>query len=266
MTHSTILLSKLRQLLSTKNIKTTVNYDNCDAIFDDGVLMQGVRDAYVDLGEFELDFCQSFSVADDADKTVSFVPNDSEYPVLRLSETGETVKVLDDRVSDLLPMEDQEVFMAVGDLYPDNLMAEDNLDRLSELCGVTVFTDPDEVESMTSVTYPLAKPETEPEAYYVAVDGGQDLKFKGWQLASVSNQFDGADFGADRWTVYILYMTIGGKLIAASEGRSKWANERTFYKAEVCETVEDVYKFFKFGQLAKRLYKDAGLDAAKTID
>lgn len=264
----TILLSELRQLLSVKSLKAVVNYDDCEANADDGVLMQGVRDAYVDLGKFELDYCQAFSVADDADKTVRFTPYDPdgyEYPVLRESDSGETVTVIDDRNGADLQMEPDDVFRAIGDLYPDDLMAEDSINELSKQCCITVFTNPDEVESMTSVTYPLAKPETEPKAYYVAVDGGQDLKFKGWQLASVSNQFDDGN-SATRWTEYFLYMTVGGKLIAASEGHSKWVNEKTFYKAAVCETVENVFEFFKYGDLAKRLYKEADIDATKEID
>lgn len=100
--------------------------------------------------------------------------------------------------------------------------------------------------------------------FIIENDNQPDIKFIGELLGSVSS--GEGDEGAGRWTVLNLYKTKGGKYVCQTVGHTQWVDEKTRYKAEVCETAEDVQKFFGYRWLAKELYLAAGIDASVEIE
>lgn len=108
------------------------------------------------------------------------------------------------------------------------------------------------------------------EKYKIQIDGSPDLQFTGELIAEVkssSNNASGSYSGAvGRWTELALYKTAGGKYICHSIGRTQWQGEHDRYSGKICETVDEVIKFFGHGWLAKDLYTLADIDAAVTVD
>jgi len=99
------------------------------------------------------------------------------------------------------------------------------------------------------------------KSYYVIRDGEPDMRFEGVQIAEVSSQSE----GSQRWTVLRLFRTIGGRFIAVEEGHSVMAHEHTKYKADICETSEEVVNALGYGRLAKALYRAADINIAEEI-
>lgn len=89
-----------------------------------------------------------------------------------------------------------------------------------------------------------------------------DIRFEGEKLAEVQN----SPYFNSRCEKLELYRSKGGKYlcqrisIATLPG---WNNE---YEGRVCDTLEEVIKFFGYGDLAKRLYREAGIDTDETIE
>lgn len=101
--------------------------------------------------------------------------------------------------------------------------------------------------------------EGEDEIMEVASDNSPNLRFKGSVIGFASSHTFNNDV---RWTELRLCKTTGGKFVCEIIGQTRWQDERTRCKAEVCETIEQVKAFFGYGWLAKELYEDAGIDAA----
>ncbi len=77
------------------------------------------------------------------------------------------------------------------------------------------------------------------EEIIVKRDGKRDLKFKGEQLVSSSDRWEGGKENT-RWSVITIYQTESGKFIIAWEYVTLWQGESCGYRADICETPEDV--------------------------
>ena len=101
-------------------------------------------------------------------------------------------------------------------------------------------------------------------------DDDRDLRFHGTEIATVwtspdksSSHYSGA---TGLSSALVLYRTRGGKFVAGSVGHSQWQGHRDRYAARVCETEEEVIEFFGIDPLTKRLFEQAGIDTAETIE
>jgi hypothetical protein len=101
-------------------------------------------------------------------------------------------------------------------------------------------------------------------------DDLSNLVFTGELVAEDSSSPDRASSyfsgSTGRWTVLKLYRSEGGKFIAQKIGRTQWQGERDRYSAAVCDTAAEVIAFFGFGDQAKSIYHDAGIEAEEHID
>lgn len=109
------------------------------------------------------------------------------------------------------------------------------------------------------------------KTYEIHIDDEPNIRFTGEHIASASssdNQAMGSSFSGDtgRWTELRLYKTKGGKYICQQIGRTKWLGEHDRFTGKVCETVDEVIKFFGHRWLAKELYKNAGISDAVEVD
>jgi len=103
------------------------------------------------------------------------------------------------------------------------------------------------------------------EQFIVRRDGEKDLKFRGEVLASVNNQWI-AGRDQDRWKEITIYKTESGKYVVAIIHRTCWEGEVDRFKAEICETAENVYKALlsdePIGEVLSNLAKEALEEAA----
>ena len=108
------------------------------------------------------------------------------------------------------------------------------------------------------------------ETFKLEVTGEPDLRFVGEKIASTSNSADrgNSDFSGEtgRWTTLALYRTAGGKYVCHRIDHTQWQGERDAYTACVCDDVLDVMDFFRYGNMAKEIYDQAGIEAALNID
>lgn len=94
-------------------------------------------------------------------------------------------------------------------------------------------------------------------------DEGPDIRFAGVLMAEVSSKAPNRE--QPRWTELRLYQTEGGQYVAHEIGRTTKRDEKTLQRAEVMATLDEVRAFFKYGWLAKELYRKAGIDAAEDV-
>ncbi|MBS0555452.1 MAG: hypothetical protein JSS47_23470 [Proteobacteria bacterium] len=111
----------------------------------------------------------------------------------------------------------------------------------------------------------------EMESFVVEVDNGPDLRFYGKVRANVRSYSDKARIGeysgqVGRHSELSLYETAAGKYVCQRVERTRWSGESDSYDGKVCDTVEQVKEYFGYGWLAQDLYRDAGIDAALTVD
>lgn len=114
--------------------------------------------------------------------------------------------------------------------------------------------DTDEDEDMTE----------EMREITVERDNAADLRFTGVNLAWASSK-DPYNNGG-RWTELALYKTKGGKFVCAEVGRTCWQGEHYRFGGAVCETEQEVIKYFGHGRLAKEIYEVAGINAAEEVE
>lgn len=112
--------------------------------------------------------------------------------------------------------------------------------------------------------------DTDMDKITVKNDKAPDIRFTGELIAKVASSPDQAhprySKQTGRWTELALYKTQTGKFVCSEIGCTSWIGEHTRYKAEVCDSVEEVTKFFGYGWLAKELYEKAKLDTAIDLD
>ena len=108
------------------------------------------------------------------------------------------------------------------------------------------------------------------EQYTIERDGQPDLRFTGERIASTANSADRghSDFSGStgRWTTLRLYRTTSGKFVCHRIDHTQWQGEQDGHTAEVCADEAAVMAFFGYGDLAKEIYYEAGIQAVQTID
>ena len=108
------------------------------------------------------------------------------------------------------------------------------------------------------------------QEFTLSNDNAEDIKFSGDLIGSALSSEDKAGSGysgsAGRWVELNIYKTSGGKFVCQEIGHTKHDGERTRHKVAISETIDDVKAFFGYRWLAKELYRNAGIDAAKRID
>ena len=111
--------------------------------------------------------------------------------------------------------------------------------------------------------------ENEMENVTVERDGAADLEFVGQLLAASGTSPDrGSSYfsgSPGRWTVNKLWQTEGGAYIVQTIGHTQWQDETTRYRAAICASEAEVISFFGFSDLAKDIYKEAGIDASQKV-
>lgn len=121
-----------------------------------------------------------------------------------------------------------------------------------------------------------SKQESEPESYVIERDGKRDLTFRGREIASVSTQeWSGPGPGQNRWDIYTLYRTDGGKYVLAHEYVTQWEGERGSNEAWIADTDNEALECARFRDsdgegilpdAVKKLARNAGIDLTEHID
>ena len=134
-------------------------------------------------------------------------------------------------------------------------------------------TADDEIEDLdtdedTEMTEEMTE---EMKEYVIERDNAPSIKFTGVCLASTSSSANNAagsyySGSVGRWCELGFYKTKSGKFVCAEVGRTQWQGERDRYSAEVCDTKQDVIKFFGHGWLAKDLYEIAEIEDVTSVD
>jgi len=100
--------------------------------------------------------------------------------------------------------------------------------------------------------------------------GDRDIVFTGELIGSAETSPDTARSNYSgsngRWQELELYRTQSSKLICQRMDRTQWQGERDHYEAKVCANEAEVIEFFGTGNLAKKLYEDAGIDCVEEVD
>jgi hypothetical protein len=95
-------------------------------------------------------------------------------------------------------------------------------------------------------------------------DDAPYVQFHGELIGSGSTRRDDRD--ASRWTVFRIYRTKAGTLVASITGNSLWDGEITRYRVVVCKTESDVVALFGFSSAAKEALDEAGIKTSITVD
>lgn len=103
--------------------------------------------------------------------------------------------------------------------------------------------------------------EVKGERFDVERDGEPDLRFVGYLIASAN----GREHDSNSWEHYRLYRTATGKFVCSNEFASQWQGTEDVYSAAVCESTDEITKFFGFSKLAKELYAEAGIDTTLEV-
>lgn len=107
----------------------------------------------------------------------------------------------------------------------------------------------------------------ESKEYIVPRTGKLSLRFRGECLAEVSSRKQHRDGEwAKHWTELALYQTEGGKYVCECVGRTSLDHENEKNDAVVCDTLDEVVKYFGTGWLAHNLYTEAGLEVYETVE
>lgn len=91
------------------------------------------------------------------------------------------------------------------------------------------------------------------------------IKFSGEEVAftkSSPDQATGSNYSGSvgHWTELTLYRTAKGKYVCERVERTQWQGAKDEYYGQVCETLEEVIKFFGHGWVAQDLYHNAGIE------
>jgi hypothetical protein len=108
------------------------------------------------------------------------------------------------------------------------------------------------------------------KTYELQCDDAPAVRFVGDLIGSAANSWDRAasDFSGStgRCMRLQLYKTPAGKFVCHRIRETLWQGEHDLYETEVCSTEAEVIAFFGHSRLAKELYEDAEIDAARTVE
>lgn len=102
--------------------------------------------------------------------------------------------------------------------------------------------------------------ETEFSAKEIARDNQPDLVFNGRVIASKT-----APFRNSRNTVYTVYETDTGKIVAVKTGQSLLPGEHTRNETKVCQYLDEIVELFGFNFTTKEMYAQLGVNAVERI-
>ena len=91
--------------------------------------------------------------------------------------------------------------------------------------------------------------------------GHKDIKITGDLLACVDRSYD-----EYVWIKYTLYKTESGKFVCQRIDTTCWKIRKTTHTVEIVDTEEDVINLFGKYELAKELYRRAGIDFYEEIE
>lgn len=94
----------------------------------------------------------------------------------------------------------------------------------------------------------------------IARDNQPDLVFNGRVIASKT-----APFRNSRNTVYTVYETDTGKIVAVKTGQSLLPGEHTRNDTKVCQSLAEIVELFGFNFTTKEMYSQLGIDAVERI-
>lgn len=107
------------------------------------------------------------------------------------------------------------------------------------------------------------------QTYEIERDDLPSLTFTGFEVANVVSSPDNAaeyySGATGRYERYALYQTEDKKYIAYHGEYSQWQGEKDKHSAKVCDTLEEVKKFFGYSWLAKELYISGCIDYSEEI-
>ncbi len=106
--------------------------------------------------------------------------------------------------------------------------------------------------------------------HILEVDDSPSLKFTGKMVASAmsgDNKELGRRYSGEhgRWKRIELYVTQTGKYVCYQENLTRWQGERNTAFAAVCETDNEVIRFFGSCWIAKELYEEAGIEYVQYV-
>ena len=105
--------------------------------------------------------------------------------------------------------------------------------------------------------------ESEMETFTIKIDNAPSIRFTGELVASASSDHGGHPGG---WEELSLYKTVKGKFICQHAYRTRYEDSTDDFSGAVCETLDEVKKFFGQSNLAKEIYEEAGIDNAVDVD
>ena len=92
---------------------------------------------------------------------------------------------------------------------------------------------------------------------------GRTIKFKGIFLGksctSPNNAFSNYSGSTGRWEEYSLYQTVGKKYICVSMKGTQWQGCQNVTKVKVCESIEEIARFFENGFLLNDLLEECNV-------
>jgi hypothetical protein len=103
------------------------------------------------------------------------------------------------------------------------------------------------------------KPVTD-QTYVLARDKDADIKFSGHRLGTVSSKAS-----RPRWTQLSLYQTTAGRYICEIKGVSTVDSEVDRSEVHTADTLDQVFRYFGHGRLAKQLYAAADLQCVEEV-
>lgn len=102
------------------------------------------------------------------------------------------------------------------------------------------------------------------ETYTLCNDNEPNVRFVGVKLAEAENRTVSGP-GQNRWDEFDLFLTQGGKFVCQKTYRTCWQNEDDTHDVSVVDTEAEVVEYFGHGDLAKQVYKEAGIDSCRNV-
>jgi hypothetical protein len=162
---------------------------------------------------------------------------------------------LDDITNPLIKFKTDDGFIIITDNDPDEKSTFLNFWNVLE---AEKWFDTSE-ESVTHTD------EVEYEHFNLRHTNNPTVSFDGKKLAYDSSEYENNRENIS-WNDFHLYQTKAGKYICQNASFSLCNSPEDGFFVEVCDSIEDVIKFFGHTDLAKSIYKEAGISASLKIE